>query len=349
MYCKLINYSKRRRIFYYFIMEALFRACSIGVTTVTNGQSVGQTNRANHVQYESDVHLLEPFTCVARLAQYSFLTYGTRLHFVDNGIAFHESGSMIPYQQSIVRRLTNVFGSGGASQYDLSNLRQPLERYLEWYSENGDLCLMTSRAIIGLQLLGKIYRSHHYHLTADAVSYYETILQCALQKQKTSSTSPSTNNQESSSTSTTQPSSLKQQSSEKNLPTSTPLYNKYGIDIEHTADCYRGDGLSRYDSHVSSSSSSSSEVAPSSALAPNQQSSPPVSIMKDVIIASTQTQQQRTRICLDDFWKKSDLLLVKTMFEEMISNRDVMSSLDHLLRGKEDRFRQCIVQSLGML
>lgn len=135
---------------------------------------------------------------------------------------------------------------------------------------------MTSRAILGLQMLGKIYRSNHYYLTADAVSYYETILQCALQKQKLSWATPN----------------VKQESSS---PSSSR--RKYDIDIERTADCYRGDGFGfdgQYTTHTSPTSSSST---------PKHSTTTDESIIKDAVVVSAQAQQQRTRICLDDFWK----------------------------------------------
>src|SRR5690349_2518243 len=103
-------------------------AVSSGSLRLSNSDShrdsPNQSNPTNPVDtYTSKHHLLDPYACMCRLAQLSFLPESTLLEFHDNGIVFHLPDAF----QSIKRTNANFWGRH-ASQSKLPNIRVPLEQ-----------------------------------------------------------------------------------------------------------------------------------------------------------------------------------------------------------------------------
>lgn len=141
-------------------------AISSVITTTANnvvaisGGGGGGTTTDNIIS--CNVHLLDPYTCIARLAQLSFLPEGTLLEFYQNGIYFHlNEQSVIPCKQSIKRTWANMCGRA-ASLYDLTQLRTPIEQAVLIYAHDSQHTLLFEYCQRGLSMLERHYRSQQH-------------------------------------------------------------------------------------------------------------------------------------------------------------------------------------------
>ena len=92
--------------------------------------------------------ILDPFTCMARLAMLSFKDKGTKISVGDNRISFYEADLF----QGAIR------WSYGDTRNDLHNLNNPIKKALEWYDINcKEIEYIFERAINGLEILKLAY------------------------------------------------------------------------------------------------------------------------------------------------------------------------------------------------
>ena len=81
-------------------------------------------------QNETSKHLiLEPLSCVLKIAILHYKPVGTKISVSNNSIKFHEPSML----QGITRSL------GGDSRQDLHNICHPLMKCLEWYPKEKPL------------------------------------------------------------------------------------------------------------------------------------------------------------------------------------------------------------------
>lgn len=118
--------------------------------------------------------ILEPLTCVLKLALLQWKPKGTKVSVLNNSLKFH-----IPTMyQGIMRKIN------GDSRNDLHNIYHPISKCLEWYSRDNPIYVFFyNESIKGLNTLKTSYESNslinhtinHYIAMLDASTEYEKI------------------------------------------------------------------------------------------------------------------------------------------------------------------------------
>lgn len=119
--------------------------------------------------YDDRNSILDPFTCIVRLAVLGFKPEGTKISVFYNRISYNEPGIL----QGIMR------WTYGDNREDLHNLFNPIKKVIEWYNltipEIKGICEF---AIKGLNVLMKSYKTQS--IICHSLEHYATILQKAL-------------------------------------------------------------------------------------------------------------------------------------------------------------------------
>ncbi len=117
--------------------------------------------------------LLEPLTCIIKLCILHLKNEGTKLQIINNSIKFQEPDLL----QGTNRWLN------GDTRSDLHNLCNPIQISLEWYNpcDNNDLKYIYTRALLGVESLGKSYNIDTISsLVANTISHYKILIQAGL-------------------------------------------------------------------------------------------------------------------------------------------------------------------------
>jgi hypothetical protein len=117
--------------------------------------------------------LLEPLTCIIKLCILHLKDEGTKLQIINNSIKFQEPDLL----QGTSRWLN------GDTRSDLHNLCNPIQISLEWYNpdDNDDLKYIYTRALLGVESLGKSYNIDTISsLVANTISHYKILIQAGL-------------------------------------------------------------------------------------------------------------------------------------------------------------------------
>ena len=162
----------------------LLPVASVVTTAIvsTSPPSTGSLSTNTNTTFNSDQHLLDPYACIARLAQLSFQPEHTLLEFCENSILFHLPDS----HQSLKRTLLNARGYH-SSQWHLKYLRVPIEQAAQTYVES-EHDLVFRLAYRGLCLLERTYRSKNDGVTADAIDLYKLLVDRRLNSVHSSTT-----------------------------------------------------------------------------------------------------------------------------------------------------------------
>lgn len=127
----------------------------------------------------SDRQILEPLSCIIKLAILSFLKDGTKISISNNKISY-QSNNII---QGPLR------WSNGDTRDDLHNLCEPIEKAIEWYKPhfNNNIKIIFTHAKNGLIKLKKSYlndKTNNSNLVCHSISYYIHIINNILEKDK---------------------------------------------------------------------------------------------------------------------------------------------------------------------
>jgi len=117
--------------------------------------------------------ILEPLSCVIKLAMLHLKEEGTKLQIIDNSIKF---------DNPCVLQGPNRWLSGD-NRSDLHNLSNPLHISIEWYNpENStDLKYIYEQALHGLDTLGKSYKINEVSsLIANTIEHYRILINSSL-------------------------------------------------------------------------------------------------------------------------------------------------------------------------
>jgi hypothetical protein len=117
--------------------------------------------------------LLEPLTCIIKLCILHLKDEGTKLQIINNSIKFQEPDLL----QGTSRWLN------GDTRSDLHNLCNPIQISLEWYNpdDNDDLKYIYTRALLGVESLGKSYNIDTISsLVANTISHYKILIQSGI-------------------------------------------------------------------------------------------------------------------------------------------------------------------------
>ncbi len=127
-------------------------------------------NKYNIFKYKDDSQILDPLTCLIKLALLNFKKTGTKLSIYNNSIYFQESS----FLQGPIRLYS------GDNRNNLHNLGQPLLKATEWYNPHLtiNLKLIYLKAISGLELLINTYKQNNgdTSLIIYTITYYKDIL-----------------------------------------------------------------------------------------------------------------------------------------------------------------------------
>ena len=115
------------------------------------------------VSTRDDSTILDPLTCVFRLAMISREPDGTKLRVENNRIIFQKPERL----QGFIRSLA------GDTRRHLQNLLHPIAKAVEWYRDIVDVEVW-ALAIAGVEKLGKAYPTHS--LVHHTLTYYKETL-----------------------------------------------------------------------------------------------------------------------------------------------------------------------------
>lgn len=119
--------------------------------------------------YDDRNSILDPFTCIVRLAVLGFKPEGTKISVFYNRISYNEPGLL----QGIMR------WTYGDNREDLHNLFNPIKKVIEWYNltipEIKGICEFS---IKGLNVLMKSYKTQS--IISHSLEHYASILEKAL-------------------------------------------------------------------------------------------------------------------------------------------------------------------------
>jgi hypothetical protein len=119
--------------------------------------------------------ILDPLTVLIKICLLNYKDKGTKLRIYNNTISFQAPDL---FQGTIRWR-------NGDNRYDLHNLRNPIERGVEWYipKDNIHIRNIFETAMNGLKKLKESYQGvEDTNLVCDAISHYISILQDRLDK-----------------------------------------------------------------------------------------------------------------------------------------------------------------------
>lgn len=127
-------------------------------------------NIFNHIvnqQTKNKNIILDPMSCLVKLALLSFYDNGTKISIYQNRIMFNEPGLL---------QGTYRFFNGDGKE-DLHNLFNPLQKSIDWYWEkdNNEINFLFENSINGLKSLKKSYRDNF--MIQHLIDYYITILE----------------------------------------------------------------------------------------------------------------------------------------------------------------------------
>lgn len=110
--------------------------------------------------------IIDPFSCLTKLALMSYLENGTKISINNNKINFNQP----EYNQGIVRFIY------GDNREDLHNLFSPIQKCKEWYYDESreEIVYFFNKAINGLKNLKKAYSQ--YATIQHTIDYYITVL-----------------------------------------------------------------------------------------------------------------------------------------------------------------------------
>jgi hypothetical protein len=110
--------------------------------------------------------IIDPFSCLVKLALLRFLDTGTKISIKQNTLFFNSP----TYIQGIVRFLY------GDNREHLHNLYLPIQKCVEWYwnDSNPDMIYIFKNAVIGLKMLKHSYSE--YATIQHTIDYYIIIL-----------------------------------------------------------------------------------------------------------------------------------------------------------------------------
>jgi hypothetical protein len=119
--------------------------------------------------------ILNPLTCIARLAVISFKNPGVKLSISSNSIIYQENGIL----QGTIR-----WGKGDRRE-DLHNLYEPIDKAIEWYPPtcNDSMRVIYEYAKDGLKILKKSYANYNINnssLVSHSLTHYINIIDTAL-------------------------------------------------------------------------------------------------------------------------------------------------------------------------
>lgn len=126
-------------------------------------------NLFNHLvnqQSKNKNIILDPMSCLVKLALLSFYDKGTKISIHQNRIMFNEPG--------ILQGTYRFFNGDGKE--DLHNLFNPLQKSIDWYWEkdNDEINFLFKNSINGLKSLKKSYGDNF--MIQHVIDYYITIL-----------------------------------------------------------------------------------------------------------------------------------------------------------------------------
>lgn len=116
--------------------------------------------KKNHSQ------ILEPLTTIIRLAILTFIDEGTKISISNNSIN---------YQTPTIIQGTLRWANGD-KRSDLHNLYNPIQKVIDWYSNDKDIKLILNYTILGLNKLKNAYNDNS-NLVRHSLEYYIYILE----------------------------------------------------------------------------------------------------------------------------------------------------------------------------
>ncbi len=110
--------------------------------------------------------IIDPFSCLIKLALLKFMDKGTKISVHDNRIYFNSPN----YIQGVVRF---IYGDG---REDLHNIYQPIQKCVEWFwnDKNDDMVYIFNNAVNGLKILKSSYST--YATIQHTLDYYIIVL-----------------------------------------------------------------------------------------------------------------------------------------------------------------------------
>ena len=115
--------------------------------------------------------ILDPLSCMVRLAILAFKPKGTKISFSNNKISFHEPCIM----QGPIR------WSQGDNREDLHNLFQPIKKALMWYDiKNENIKFIFKLSVLGIRRLQTSYT--YNSLITHSLEHYYTYIETRLDK-----------------------------------------------------------------------------------------------------------------------------------------------------------------------
>tara|TARA_B100000963_G_C22520224_1_gene622696 strand:+ start:110 stop:829 length:720 start_codon:yes stop_codon:yes gene_type:complete len=124
--------------------------------------------KKNESVKNSNLQLLEPLTCIIRLAMLNFQEIGTKIAIYNNRIS-----SQLP---NIIQGATRwVYGN---KRNELHNLYKPILISLKYYdrSNNMDVSTIFDYAVGGLEKLAQTYSEHENDIVCHSIKLYKDIL-----------------------------------------------------------------------------------------------------------------------------------------------------------------------------
>jgi len=117
--------------------------------------------------------IIDPFTCLVRLAVLEFKPYNTKLSIKNNKITYND-----PHILQGTLRWTN-----GDNREDIHNIYNPIIKALQWYDlENNDIKNIFKYAIKGLEKLKDSYEQNS--TITHSIEYYISYIKAQLKKKK---------------------------------------------------------------------------------------------------------------------------------------------------------------------
>lgn len=135
--------------------------------------------KKNESVKNSSLQLLEPLTCIIRLAMLNFQEIGTKIAIYNNRIS-----SQLPNLIQGAKRW--VYGN---KRNELHNLYKPILISLKYYDRNNDsdISIIFDYAVGGLEKLTQTYSEHENDIVCHSIKLYKEILS-ATKKSKTART-----------------------------------------------------------------------------------------------------------------------------------------------------------------
>jgi hypothetical protein len=127
----------------------------------------------NYLKNDQKIYLIEPLTCIIRLAIVSFKPIGTKISIYENSISIHEPGLL----QGPIRWLS------GDNRNDLHYLHFPITKSLHKWNpnKNKDIKHIYELAIQGLYKLKKSYTNNQLsNLASHSIDLYITLIRDSL-------------------------------------------------------------------------------------------------------------------------------------------------------------------------